>query len=736
MTPAPGDPTVSVVIANHDGAAFLAQAVRSALAQTLRAIEVIIADDGSSDASPAIAAALAGADPRVTVIASATSTGPGGARNRAIDAARGAWIAVLDHDDLMHPDRLRRLIDHAEATGADIVADDLLLFDEDDAAAPRRFLNAPETLGPFPVTLGRYVEATRMYGRKPNLGFLKPIVRRSALGAMRYDERLRIGEDDDLILRLLAAGLSYRVLPSLGYHYRKHGRSISHRLSVADLTAMIAAGARARRAWPALDPPTDAALRAREASLVAALAFQHFVEAMKARRPLRAMTALARRPGAVPLLRLPVRDRLARAVGRRPDERIRAPGERHILFVSRQRLRGRDNGSSAYLLDLAAAARAAGMTPHLLQPSPTMMGRRPWLRLDPDLAVFATHRVRGVVQVGRWLVSRDPAVWRAALAGMAARLFARIGLRSFRDVPFPHSIAIPWTDDDRLYVARHGRRHADAIVADYVFQAEAIASVLRPDAPSAIVMHDLYSARAGSFGALADRDPVAGLSAEAECAMLARADAVIAIQPDEAAFVAREVPGVRVILAPIAARPVAAAQPGAIPDTLLFVASNTAPNVIALEWFFADIWPSVRARRPGARLTVAGTVADAFARAPAGVRFLGRVADLSGLYRDAALVVSPLRTGSGLKVKLVDALAQGKAIVATGVTLQGVEDWVGGAVARADDAAAFAAAIEALLADGAARAALAEAALAVAHRRFTPETCYAQFVRWAGRGDR
>ena len=69
---------------------------------------------------------------------------------------------------------------------------------------------------------------------------------------------------------------------------------------------------------------------------------------------------------------------------------------------------------------------------------------------------------------------------------------------------------------------------------------------------------------------------------------------------------------------------------------------------------------------------------------------LGRIDDLTPLYANAAVVISPLRGGSGLKIKLIEALGQGKAIVVTTTTLQGVADVIGSAVIVADDAQEFA----------------------------------------------
>ncbi|MEH3101410.1 glycosyltransferase [Sphingomonas adhaesiva] len=398
---------------------------------------------------------------------------------------------------------------------------------------------------------------------------------------------------------------------------------------------------------------------------------------------------------------------------------------KHVLFISRQRLVGTTNGSSTYLIDLARAVRAAGMVPHLLQPAPTLMGRWPMLTLRPEMAVFETHVARGLLRVGNRLISLSPRLYSSVARAGVAALARRAGVQAAwaRDRKAPYAVAIPWTAADHRFVAQHARGRCDVAIADYMFNAEAFAD-LPAGTPTAIVMHDLFHAR-GS----AATDSVAQVERAHEVAMLARADAVIAIQATEARFVADEVPGTRAILAPMAATPVARPQPGTA-DRLLFVGSDTAPNVDGLRWFFDAVWPSIRAAAPATRLEVAGSVARAFPDgAPEGVTLLGLVDSLVPLYAAAGVVISPLTFGSGLKIKLIEALAAGKAIVATPVTLQGVERECAGAVDCTDDAAAFAAHVLALR-DDERRARQAAAALAVAVAHFSPAACYRDVQQW------
>src|SRR5207245_10404375 len=123
---------------------------------------------------------------------------------------------------------------------------------------------------------------------------------------------------------------------------------------------------------------------------------------------------------------------------------------------------------------------------------------------------------------------------------------------------------------DLRYVEKHAPRRADGVLVDYAFLTEGIARVPCPRGPSAVVMHDLFSSRPAQYGPLGT-DQTAGLVDEdTEMVMLGRADAVIAIQAEEAAEVRRQLPGTRVLLAPMATVPVTAPQ-GGVGSDLLFI---------------------------------------------------------------------------------------------------------------------------------------------------------------------
>lgn len=105
-------PQVSVIIPVFNGAAYLAEAMNSILAQTLPDWELIVIDDGSSDASASIAQAYT--DPRIRLLKNPRNLGLPLTRNRGLDEARGKYVAFLDSDDIALPRRLRRQIDFLE----------------------------------------------------------------------------------------------------------------------------------------------------------------------------------------------------------------------------------------------------------------------------------------------------------------------------------------------------------------------------------------------------------------------------------------------------------------------------------------------------------------------------------------------------------------------------------------------------------------------------------------------
>ena len=229
-------PRVSVILPVFNGEATIERAVRSALAQTEPAFELIIIDDASTDRTASHIARLAALDKRIRVLCLPVNQGPSAARNAGLAVATGTWTATLDADDAYHPERLARLLALA-SDDVDMVSDNLLVQPEAGACyplIPSRALPSPRALTLTEFMLGNAGEA-----RDPlaSYGFLQPMIRRSFLarGGLGYDPRIRFGEDFVFYVQCLRAGARWLATPEPLYTYHLSADSLSHRQRASDL---------------------------------------------------------------------------------------------------------------------------------------------------------------------------------------------------------------------------------------------------------------------------------------------------------------------------------------------------------------------------------------------------------------------------------------------------------------------------------------------------------------------
>jgi glycosyltransferase involved in cell wall biosynthesis len=161
------------------------------------------------------------------------------------------------------------------------------------------------------------------------------------------------------------------------------------------------------------------------------------------------------------------------------------------------------------------------------------------------------------------------------------------------------------------------------------------------------------------------------------------------------------------------------------------------PNVDAVLWFAREIWPRILEERPHTTWAIVGQKPDrrlAPLKNARGVTVTGRVEGIQPYLAGAKVVVLPLRMGSGTRLKMIEAMAAGKAIVSTRLGAEGFALVDNEHLLLADSPAAFAAAVIRLLQQPAMRAHLASAAaqfaLAYDWRRVTPrfEEVYAHLI--------
>lgn len=212
-------PAVSVVIPLFQTERYVAEAVRSVIAQTFPDFELIVVDDGSTDRGPAIVRAIS--DVRVRVVSQA-NRGLSGARNTGIREARAPLIAFLDADDVWHREKLARHVAHL-------------------AAAPEvgvsfswsRLVDAQgHGIGAITWPLDRPVRIEDLFCRNPIGNGSTPVVRRAALDAAAFpdaatgrtcwfDETFPQSEDIDCWMRIaLGSAWRFAVVPEPLTDYR------------------------------------------------------------------------------------------------------------------------------------------------------------------------------------------------------------------------------------------------------------------------------------------------------------------------------------------------------------------------------------------------------------------------------------------------------------------------------------------------------------------------------------
>jgi len=186
-----------------------------------------------------------------------------------------------------------------------------------------------------------------------------------------------------------------------------------------------------------------------------------------------------------------------------------------------------------------------------------------------------------------------------------------------------------------------------------------------------------------------------------------------------------------------------AAEPEDLRPTVIFAGTlDYAPNVDAVAWAAADIWPRIRDAVPDARWVIAGRRPVAAIRAldgRDGVEVRGEVADMAAELHAAWVALAPMRTGVGIKNKVLEAWACARPAVMTRRATNGLILPPGHAGLVQDEAAGFADAAAGLLRDSAARRRLGRAARATAAREFTWEAAAGRMdalLRGAGAGRR
>jgi len=210
---------------------------------------------------------------------------------------------------------------------------------------------------------------------------------------------------------------------------------------------------------------------------------------------------------------------------------------------------------------------------------------------------------------------------------------------------------------------------------------------------------------------------VAGQVRAREEAVMRASDATVVVSEAELAHLRAALPEVRAVQLPLARAVAPPATPFAARRGIGFIGSFAhAPNLDAMRWFLAEIWPLVLREVPDMEMTVvgAGFPEALLEGVPGRVRALGHVPDVAPWFEGLRLTVAPLRFGAGAKGKVASSLAAGVPCVATPIAAEGMALSREAGVLVAEDAAGFAAQIVAAHGDAARWQALSRGGLAYA----------------------
>lgn len=290
-----GSQPICVIIAAKNAFDTIDIAIRSALVEP-EVAEVMVIDDGSTDTTSDVAHAADDGTGRLRVVRFDVNRGPSAARNHAISISSAPLISILDADDFFFKGRFAAMLENDDW---DLVADNIAFIQQSVPGAssmqPARF----EPQARF-LSLTEFVEGniSRPGVERGETGFLKPVIRRAFLDkhALRYDERLRLGEDYELYTRALAAGARYKVIRHCGYGAIVRGNSLSGRHSTEDLRRLYEADKDILTSCK-LSASETAILLEHEKHIRAKFELRHFLDAKKQKGMSGALShALARLP--------------------------------------------------------------------------------------------------------------------------------------------------------------------------------------------------------------------------------------------------------------------------------------------------------------------------------------------------------------------------------------------------------------------------------------------------------
>lgn len=215
---------------------YLEEAIASVISQSDPDWELILVDDGSTDATATICDRAATLDSRISVIHT-PNRGVSAARNTGINAAKGEFIGFLDADDILFPDFLKSLHDSLSVSGVKMAA---ALFTD-----KKKLITKDQEVGKLFQTLSQeeilhhllYQTSIEGLGQILDTSICNKIYHRSLWRTLRFKEGRRY-EDLDIFYKILLSAEKLVFVPRPLYFYRRNPQSFIHKYDISRLDAL------------------------------------------------------------------------------------------------------------------------------------------------------------------------------------------------------------------------------------------------------------------------------------------------------------------------------------------------------------------------------------------------------------------------------------------------------------------------------------------------------------------
>jgi glycosyltransferase involved in cell wall biosynthesis len=397
------------------------------------------------------------------------------------------------------------------------------------------------------------------------------------------------------------------------------------------------------------------------------------------------------------------------------------PASPRVMFVSRVIPVENSTGARTYVIDLLKYLKRNGCHIELVMVDTSPGRRSPVFKISPEVYKLGRVSVRNNHRLGRFLFrytsildlilspigiiyylihskKREKILELCyEIANLGSRLSKR-DARNFSNLPFIDDTLANQEEIDFVNY-RFNVFKPDVVLLNYVWLSPILDHLLDYHSSlKVIITHDVLHKRIESAKQFNISWTFSDWNRERESLQLRKADVLLSIHDEDTEIIKKMAPESDVLTIPLSVSR-KEQKDEQVPGRCLFVGSNGHANVHGLTWFLDHVWPIILSTVPHCSMHICGTVCHEIKHKYQNVNFLGRVDALETEYSASELIVIPLIFGSGLKIKLVEALSHGRACVSTSVGVQGLKEFIGKAVLVDDTIDGFAKSVKMVLTD-------------------------------------